>query len=98
MIIVKVTYTVQPEFVATNCLNVEKFIDDVRRLNNPAIRYYSFLGPDGKTFTHLALYDNEEAQKQFLDLPSFRSFQQQRNASSLEKPESIEVMELVASA
>lgn len=98
MIIVKVTYTVNPDFVARNQSNVQKFMEDVRNLNNPGIKYYSFLGPDGKTFTHLALYENEEAQKQFLDIPSFRSFQQQRNASGLEQEEHIEVLELVASA
>ncbi len=98
MIIVKVTYTVNPDFVEKNRSNVEKFIEDVKKLNNPAIKYYSFLGPDGKTFTHLALYENEEAQKQFLDIPSFKSFQQQRNASGLEKGEHIETLGLVASA
>lgn len=98
MKIVKVTYTVRPEFSETNQQNVKTFIEDIRKLNNPAIKYYSFLGADGKTFTHLALYDNEDAQKKFLVLPSFKDFQKKRDASNLEKPEAIEMLELVLSS
>lgn len=98
MKIVKVTYTVKPEFADENRENAKTFINAVRGLNNPAIRYFSFLGENGKTFTHLALYDNDEAQKQFLELPAFRDFQKKRNASGLEQPEKIEMLELVASA
>lgn len=98
MKIVKVTYTVHPGFVATNQENVKKFVNDIEALNNPAIRYISYLGSDGKTFTHIATFDNDEAQKQFLDLPSFKSFQQQRNASGLEAAENLEVINLVAAS
>jgi hypothetical protein len=98
MKIVKVNYTVDPGFVATNQENVKKFIKDIEALNNPAIRYISYLGSDGKTFTHIATFDNDEAQKQFLDLPSFKSFQQQRNASGLEAAENLEIISLVAAS
>jgi hypothetical protein len=98
MIVVKVTYTVKSNFVETNRKNVEKFISDVNKLNEPAIRYYSFLGTDRKTFTHIAIYGNKEAQERFLNLSSFKSFQENRNASGLEKPEHVEILELVASA
>jgi hypothetical protein len=98
MKIVKVTYTVDPGFVATNQENVRKFVKDIEALNNPAIRYISYLASDGKTFIHIATFDNDEAQKQFLDLPSFKSFQQQRNASALEAPENLEIINMVAAS
>jgi hypothetical protein len=98
MKIVKVTYTVSPEFVATNQENVKKFVKDIEALNNPAIRYISYLASDGKTFIHIGTFDNDDAQKQFLALPSFKSFQQQRNASGLEAPENLEIINAVAAS
>jgi hypothetical protein len=98
MKIVKVTYTVNPGFVATNQENVKKFVKDIAALNNQAIRYISYLAGDGKTFIHIGAFDNDEAQKQFLDLPSFKEFQQQRNGSGLEAPENLEIISLVAAS
>jgi quinol monooxygenase YgiN len=98
MITVKVTYTVAPEFVETNRKNVAQFIADVKALKNPDITYYSLLGADGKTFTHVGSYANEAAQQEFLALPSFKWFQEQRNTSGLEKGENVEVVEVVAAA
>lgn len=98
MKIVKVTYTVNPGFVATNQENVKKFVNDIAALNNPAIRYICYLAGDGKTFIHIGAFDNDEAQKQFLDLPSFKAFQQQRNGSGLEAPENLEIISLVAAS
>ncbi|MCS3800648.1 hypothetical protein [Niastella sp. OAS944] len=98
MKIVKVTYTVSAEFLATNQENVRKFVKDIEALNNPAIRYISYLAADKKTFIHIGAFDNDEAQQQFLALPSFKSFQQQRNASGLEAPENFELLEVVAAS
>lgn len=98
MKIVKVTYTVNPAFAATNQENVKKFVNDIKALNNPAIRYISYLAGDGKTFIHIGAFANDEAQKQFLDLPSFKLFQQQRNGSGLEAPENVEIMQIVAAS
>lgn len=98
MKIVKVTYTVQPSFAAKNLENVKAFVHDINALNNPAIRYISYLGADGKTFTHIAMFNNDEAQKQFLALPSFRSFQQERDGSDLEVEEQLDMLELAAAS
>ncbi len=98
MKIVKVTYTVSADFSKQNEQNAIAFINDIRALNNPAIRYISYLGDDGKTFTHIATFDNDAAQAQFLALPSFKSFQQARNGSGLEKPEHLELVTLVAAS
>ncbi|SEL07799.1 hypothetical protein SAMN04488505_1011440 [Chitinophaga rupis] len=98
MKIVKVTYTVNADFSDKNQQNVKEFVKDIEALNNPAIRYISYLGSDGKTFTHIATFDNDEAQKEFLELPSFKSFQQQRNGSGLEAPENLEMITIVAAS
>lgn len=98
MKIVKVTYTVAPAFAQQNQENVKAFVKDIVGLHNPAIRYISYLGGDGKTFTHIATFDNDEAQQQFLALPSFKSFQQARDSSGLEAPENFEMVSLVAAS
>ena len=98
MKIVKVTYTVNPDFSARNQDNVRAFIKDIAALHNPAIRYVSYLGKDGKTFTHIATFDNDEAQQQFLALPSFKSFQQARDSSGLENSGDVELVTLVAAS
>jgi hypothetical protein len=67
-------------------------------INNPDLRYAAYLGNDGKTFMHFALYENDDVQKMLLQLPSFISFQQQRDESGLEVEPKIEMMSLVASS
>jgi hypothetical protein len=91
-------YTVKPEFVSQNKQNVAAFIGDLAKINNGSLRYAAFLDKDGKTFTHLALYENEGAQKTLLDLPSFKFFQKQRDESGLESSPQIEEIELVAAS
>jgi hypothetical protein len=98
MITVKVTYTVKPIFAATNQKNIQAFMSDVRKINDPDLRYQAYLGGDGKTFVHLASYANERAQKELLTLESFKYFQQQRDESGLEGQPEIETMYLVASS
>ena len=96
MITVKVTYTVQAEFAQANIANVNTFMQALQALNNPAIRYVSYLGEDDKTFTHIAQYANAAAQQLLLALPAFLEFQRRRDASGLEKPQQVEVMQVVA--
>lgn len=93
---VKVTYTVKASFVAKNIENIQVFINDLQKMNNDGIRYSIYLAEDGKTFTHLSLYKDEVAQQVFLDMASFKSFQEQRDASELEVEPGIEVLNLVA--
>ncbi|TCC98608.1 hypothetical protein FBD94_01515 [Pedobacter hiemivivus] len=94
---VKVTYTVKASFVAKNKENISIFINDLQKMNNDGIRYSIYLGEDGKTFTHLSLYKDEIAQQTFLEMDSFKAFQEQRDASGLEVEPNIELMNLVAS-
>ena len=98
VISVKVTYTVKPGFALKNQENINLFMNDVRRINNPGVRYNIYLGGDGKTFTHISLYKDEASQKAFLGLESFKYFQQQRDESGLEAAPKIETMKLVDSS
>lgn len=98
MIFVKVTYTVKPEFIQKNQENINSFMTDFKKMNSNEFRYTVFLGDDGKTFIHLSMYQNEAIQKRLLDVPLFKSFQQQRDESGLEVEPAIEVMKFVASS
>lgn len=98
MIIVKVTYTVQPDFVQKNQENIHLFMADFKKMNTEEFSYVSYLCGDGKTFVHLSHYQNEEIQKQLLQTPSFLSFQKQRDESGLENEPQIEVMKVVDSS
>jgi hypothetical protein len=98
MIIVKVTYTVKADFVQKNQENIKLFMVDFKKLNTNDFRYVSYLGGDGKTFVHLSHYKNEKIQKQLLQIPSFLSFQKQRDDSGLKDSPQVEVMQVVASS
>ncbi|ASZ15117.1 ankyrin repeat domain-containing protein [Chitinophaga pendula] len=86
---VKVSYTVQPSFVAQNQANIAVALEELRQQNNPDIRYHVFLDPDGQTFHHLAIYRGPEVAKALLEMPSFLEFQRQRDESGLVAPPQI---------
>ncbi len=98
MIIVKVTYTIKPDFVIKNQENINVFLNEFKKIKSNDFRYIAYLGEDKKTFTHISMYQNEAIQKQLLAVESFKSFQQQRNDSGLEMEEKIEMMELVGAS
>ena len=98
MIIVRVAYTVKPDFVIKNQENINEFIKDFKKIGSNNFRYIAYVGEDKKTFTHISMYQNEAIQKQLLAVESFKVFQQQRNNSGLEVGEKIEMMELVGAS
>jgi hypothetical protein len=98
MKIVKVTYTVKSSFAQQNQENIRVAINELRKLNYPAIKYFVNLGADGKTFTHIAIYENNGVQQLLLEAPFFKTFQQQRDASGLEVAPQIEELTLVTSS
>ncbi len=73
-------------------------MNDLRQLNNGGIAYNVCLNPDGKTFVHTAFMRTEEDNKMLLDLPSFKSFQEQLKASGPEAPPKQEALSLVGSS
>jgi hypothetical protein len=95
---VKVQYTVKEDYVETNKRNIEQVMSELRTLNNPGIKYSSFLLDDGKTFVHFGMYTNEETMSIVSNLDSFKKFRQQLKESQPEVPPKAEDLNLVASA
>jgi hypothetical protein len=98
MKIIKVTYTVQPQFAEQNKTNIQAVMSDLQKLNAPGINYNACLGADGKTFIHTAFFENDEDQKTLNELPSFKYFQEQLKASAPETPPKPEMLNLVGSS
>ena len=95
---VKVQYTVKEAYVETNKKNIERVMAELRQLNNPNIKYSSFLQNDGRTFVHFAMYGNEEAASIVPELESFKKFRQELQDSKPDVPPQAEDLSLVASA
>jgi hypothetical protein len=95
---VKVQYTVKEDYVETNKRNIARVMSELRTLNNPGIKYSSFVLDDGKTFVHFGMYTNEETMSIVPDLDSFKDFRQQLKESQPEVPPKSEDLNLVASA
>lgn len=98
MISVKVSYTVQPFFVAQNQQNIHKFLADFKKMINLNFLYNVYLQADGLTFLHVSMYENEEAQQQVLNTPSFLQFQKERDESGLTGAPSVETLNFIGSS
>ena len=98
MKIVRVTYTTKAEYSEQNQANIKNVMADLQKINNPGINYNCCLGPDGKSFTHTAFFNSEEAEKLLLTLPVFKDFQEQLKASGPETPPKQELLSLVGSS
>ncbi len=98
MKIVKVTYTTKPGYAGQNMENIKGVMNDLRRLNHPAVFYHVCLGADGKSFIHTAFFESDEDQQILLELPSFKHFQEQLQSGGLETPPKQELLKLVGSS
>lgn len=95
---VKVQYTVKEDYVNTNKRNIERVMSELKSLNNPGIKYSSFLLDDGKTFVHVGMYADAESKAIVGDLDSFKKFRTELQESQPEVPPKAEDLNLVASA
>ncbi len=95
---VKVQYTVKEEYAETNKKNIEQVMSDLKKLENPGIKYSSYVLNDGKTFVHLGIYSDEEAMSVATNLDSFKKFQMELKESRPEAPPKADDLNLVASA
>ncbi len=95
---VKVQYTVKEEYAETNKKNINQVMSDLRKLNNPGVKYSSYVLNDGKTFVHLGIYSDETAMSVATDLDSFKKFQMALKESQPEVPPKADDLNLVASA
>ncbi len=95
---VKVQYTVKESYVETNKQNIQAVMAELKRINNPGIKYSSFLLDDGKTFVHFGMYADEEALSVVSSLDVFQKFRQELKGSQPESPPKADDLTLVGSA
>lgn len=86
MISVKVSYTVRDYFIDQNTKNIHAFLKEFESLNNDDFSYSIFVLDNKKTFVHLSQYKNPTIQQELLNVPSFLSFQNQRDENLETKP------------
>lgn len=98
MKIIRVQYTTTQQYAATNQANIAHVADEVKKLNDPGIRYSAYLLPDGKTFFHFDQFENEEAHQVLMGLESFKKFQAGLNESTLEKNPEWDLLTLAAAS
>ncbi len=94
---VKVQYTVKEEYVETNKRNIRKVMAELRKLNDPGIKYSAFVLDDGKSFVHFVMQTDGGATA-IGDLDSFKSFRQQLQESQPEVPPKAENLSLAGSS
>ena len=94
---VRVQYTARPEYVETNKQNISKVMAELKAINNPGIKYSTFLDADGKSFMHFAMFENEAATQVLNNLESFKYFSNALKESGPEVPVKVEQLSLVAS-
>ena len=97
MISVIVTYQVKPDFVVQNKANIQTFLADFEKLDASKFKYTVLLKEDGVSFVHYSQYSDEEMQNQLLNVPSFKAFQQMRDASGLNGSHKVEVLQSIGS-
>ncbi len=86
MIVVKVTYTVNDEYVNTNKELIQALLTDFKKLDQTQFLYSIFQSKDGKTFIHTSQYKNKDIQQILLNTPSFLHFQEQRDKNLASEP------------
>lgn len=86
MIVVKVTYTVNEEYVNTNKEMIQNFLEDFKKLDNTQFLYSIYQSIDIKTFTHTSQYKNKDIQQVLLNTPSFLFFQEERDKNLILEP------------
>ena len=96
MIVVKVRYTVDPDFEDYNLRNIQAFLKDFESLDASAFLYQVLRGKD-RSFVHLSQYRDKSIQDQVLNMPSFIAFQAEREENLLGEPE-IEWLDFTASS
>lgn len=91
MIVVKVEYTVNDDYVNTNREMIYTFLTDFKKLDHTQVLYTIFQTADSNTFIHISQYKNKKIQDVLLHTPSFLRFQEERDKNLASKPK-IEVL------
>ena len=98
MKIVRVQYTAKPEYAEKNRENILHVMEELRKLNNPGIKYSVYNLADGKSFMHLAHFKTDDEQKILLGLESFKKFGAELKANGIEVPPKSEDISIVGSS
>lgn len=97
MISVIVTYQVKLEFAEQNKANIQRFLNDFEQLDATKFKYSVFVKEDGVSFVHYSQYADEIMQNELLNVPSFKAFQEMRDASGLNNTHKVEILQSVGS-
>ncbi len=72
----------------------DRFFAALQAQNTDRYSYRSLAKPDGKSFVHLAWFEDEAAFKEFQSLPEFPTFGQELSAACAEGPEALKIVEI----
>jgi hypothetical protein len=97
MKVVRVQYTIRPEYAANNQKNIAAVVAELKTLNRTDIKYGAWILPDGKTFMHFDQFDTEEAHLNLQELASFKKFASELWESGFESEPKLELLSLAAS-
>ena len=72
MKLIRVQYTIKPEFVENNKKNISAVMDEIKSIGDNDVKYIASQHEDGNTFMHVVIYKNEEAENLPASLDSFK--------------------------
>jgi len=98
MKVIRVTYTVRPEYVEQNKANIAQVMMELKAENNPNTKYASYLEEDGVTFMHFAQFPDEETSQILNGLASFAKFRKELKESQPVSPPVAKNLTLVGAA
>ena len=74
-----------------------RFFEALCAQNTDRYTYRSLAKPDGKSFVHMAWFEDERAFKEFQSLPEFPVFGQELSGACAEGPEALKITEINSS-
>ena len=92
---VKVQYTVKPEYVEQNKVNIRKVMETLRANPIEGMQYASFTLDDGQTFVHINMANDQETLDKLQEVEVFNEFRIALKASGPLSPPNSENLNLV---
>jgi hypothetical protein len=74
MKVVRVQYTVRPEYAEQNKANIEAVTQELRARGRDDVKYAAYLRDDGKTFMHVGHFNSPAAEGMLTGLEAFNRF------------------------
>jgi hypothetical protein len=97
MKIIRVQYTVKDKFAVQNKANIAAVMQELKATENTDVKYFATVQNDGKSFMHVVMYKNSEAESLPASLDSFALFQKELK-ENVEVPPHVETLEVVGSS